>query len=134
MASITVYFRVLRAWYAFTMLRIGMMVVATSTLVLGSYTFSPTVLAVPVGTLLIQMGGINSSGQAVGWAQDSSFNDFSFISTTSGYTLIPPPAGWTTGIASAINEFGQVTGAANNGTNIQAFIGTTSGSTAIPYI
>jgi hypothetical protein len=47
-------------------------------------------------------------------------------------SVIPPPSGFTGVLMHGINNSGQAAGYGNNGTTDQAFLGTTSGSAAIP--
>jgi hypothetical protein len=76
------------------------------------------------------MEDINDSGQVVGYGNNGTLTE-SFISTTSGSTVIAQP-GWSNIYAAAINDSGQAVGGGFNGTFYQGFIGTASGITPIP--
>ncbi|HLJ15524.1 MAG TPA: hypothetical protein VKV15_13570, partial [Bryobacteraceae bacterium] len=94
----------------------------------------PSTLAQPPGCEC-DVYGPNNAGQVVGFVYNGSFNvGPNFIATTSGYTLLPLPAHT---IATALNNFGQVTGSfdfglSSIGQQPQAFIGSTAGYTLIP--
>jgi hypothetical protein len=84
-----------------------------------------TVLTLPSGW---RPNAINNAGQIAGATTNQAF-----IATTAGaITLVPMPSGWITSGASALNNSGQITGSGGPGSSYQAFIGTVSGSTAIP--
>ncbi|HWB98758.1 MAG TPA: IPT/TIG domain-containing protein [Bryobacteraceae bacterium] len=82
------------------------------------------------------MNAINSSGQVVGYCECPT-TEHAAIFTTSGYTAIPLPTGWTSALGYAINDAGQIGGyGANNspsGRYGQAFVGTISGITPVPF-
>ena len=68
----------------------------------------------PTNALAVEMSGINNSGQVVGLCQCRTGYQ-AYIYTTSGYTALPLPAGWTSAMGFAINDSGQITGYGFNG-------------------
>jgi hypothetical protein len=99
----------------------------------ASSIYSVGVISIPGNAIAIQMSGINDSGQVAGFCECSSGYQ-AYIYTTSGYTAIPLPPGWTAASGYAINNSGQVAGYGYNGTTTQAFIGTASAITGVPFI
>ena len=99
----------------------------------GPITYSVAVLSAPSGLSVdVYMTGINNSGQVAGQGFTSTHQQ-AFISSPSGNTLVPLPAGWTDAGADGINSSGQVVGTGDFGVVNQPFIGTTAGSMAIPF-
>ena len=97
----------------------------------ASITYSVSAYQLPAGTNTDSLTGINNSGQAVGYALNTSTSVFeAFIATTSGDTLVASPDG-SSADAFGINSSGVIAGFYGN-SPVAGFFGTGSGSTAVP--
>lgn len=102
-----------------------------------------TVIPLPAGWPVSASNAINNSGQVAGYVNSGvmvggllGLSNQAFIATVSGITaLLPPPLGWSISAGTAINDSGQVAGnlfSVGDEPPSQVFIGSASGSTAIP--
>lgn len=76
--------------------------------------------------------GINGSGEIVGFGLNGLSVAQLFVSLGGVSTPVPDPSGFSTAYQGAINDSAEIAGIGNNSTTSQAFIGTTTGTTAIP--